>query len=249
VLRPVAKKSLATSVFEELRDHILGGEARPGDTLPSERVLADMLKVNRGAVREGLRRLEQAGLVAVKQGGATQVLDFKRTAGLELLGALVVRSGRVDTRVARSVLELRSALGPEVARACARAKAARGLGPVVEAMRAAKGDLPALARLAMQFWGEVVRGADGVAWQLAYNSLEASYGLVQEHLVHVLADELMATDDYAALAAAIARGDERAAGQRAAAIVARGEAAVRRVLDALDAEERTQQKRKERTKR
>lgn len=237
MLRPVAKKSLATSVYEQLRDHIVSGEVRPGDALPSERVLSETLKVNRGAVREGLKRLEQAGLVAVQQGGATQVLDFRSTAGLEILGALVVRNGRVDTRVARSILELRAALGPEVARACARRRAAGELPALVERMRKAAGDLALLSDLALDFWGEVVRGSDGLAWQLAYNSMRASYGLVQGHLTHVLAAELKAVKDYAALAKAIERGDEAAAARSASTIVARGSRELAKVLEAIDREE------------
>jgi DNA-binding FadR family transcriptional regulator len=234
MLRPVAKKSLAAEVFEQLREHIVSGGVKPGENLPSERVLSEMLQVNRGAVREGLKRLEQAGLVAVQHGGSTQVLDYRSSGGLELLGALVVRQGQVDTRVARSILELRAALGPEVARACARRKAAGDLGAIVEEMRAARGDLPALQSLAMRFWAEVVKGADGLAWQLAFSSLEKSYGLVQGHLTQLLASELSATNDYAALARAIERGSADAAGKHAAAIVAHGNAAVGKVLEALD---------------
>ncbi len=238
MLLPLSKKSLATAVFEQLREHIVGGAVKPGDSLPSERVLAEQLKVNRGAVREGLRRLEQAGLVAVHQGGATQVRDFHRTAGLELLGALVVRGGSIDTRVARSVLELRSALAPQLARAAARNGEAAELAAVVQGMRDAEGNLERLSQLAMDFWAAVVRGADGLAWQLAFNSLEASYGLVKEKLVHVLADELTATRDYAALSAAVERRDEAAAARSASAIVARGEEAIERVLAALDQADR-----------
>jgi GntR family transcriptional regulator, transcriptional repressor for pyruvate dehydrogenase complex len=243
MLKPVEKKSLGTAVYEQLREAIVGGGFEAGATLPSERVLSEMLNVNRGAVREGLKRLEQAGLVAIQHGGATQVLDFRNSGGLELLGALVVREGRVDTRAARSILELRSAIGVEVVRACARRRASGDLDRIVEAMRSSKGDLPALQRLAMDFWAEVVDGADGLAWRLAFNSMARAYGLVAEHLAHVLADELTATADYAALARAIARGDEDGAVKRAQAIVGRGTRAVGEVLQALDANERKEKRR------
>ena len=237
MFRPVEKKSLATAVYEQLREHIVSGEASPGSPLPSERVLSELLKVNRGAVREGLRRLEQAGLVAVSQGGATQVLDYKKSGGLEVLGALVVRDGKIDTRVARSILDLRSTLGQELARTCAKKRAAGRLDEIVEAMKAKKGDLPALQGLALQFWEEVVRGADGIAWQLAFNSMRASYGLIQEHLLHVLSEELQATREYAALARAVGRGEEEAAAKHAAAIVGLGAQAIEKVLGALDRKE------------
>ena len=55
-------------MYEQLRDHIVSGDVAPGASLPSERVLSERLGVNRAAIREGLKRLEQAGLVAIQQG-------------------------------------------------------------------------------------------------------------------------------------------------------------------------------------
>src|SRR5688572_17640353 len=119
MLKPVRKSSLSDSVFEQLRDHIVAGEVEPGEVLPAERVLAEKLGVNRQAVREGLKRLAQAGLVDIRQGGATRVRDFRQTGGLELLASMVVTTSGINTTVARSVLEMRASLGPAIARACA----------------------------------------------------------------------------------------------------------------------------------
>ena len=77
----VKKQSLSNAVFEQLRDRIVRGEMEVGTSF-AERVLAEKLGVNRSAVREGLKRLEQAGLVAIQQGGKTKVLNFKKTGGL-----------------------------------------------------------------------------------------------------------------------------------------------------------------------
>ena len=119
MLKPVPKRSLASEVFAQLRDHILDGELEVGAALPAERTLSEQLGVNRSAVREGLKRLEQAGLVLIQQGGATRVRDYKRSSGLEILGSVVVRGGMVDTKAARGILELRSELAPIVARLAA----------------------------------------------------------------------------------------------------------------------------------
>ena len=92
MFKPVEKKSLADAVFEQLREEIVTGRMEPGEALPAERMLSDMLGVNRGAVREALKRLEQARLVTIQQGGSTRVLDFKETAGTDLLAALLMRT-------------------------------------------------------------------------------------------------------------------------------------------------------------
>src|SRR3954462_9385936 len=79
----------SSAVHTRLREQIMSGELSPGDPIPSERTLSDELGVNRHAVREALKRLQQAGLVRIAQGGATRVLDWRTTAGLEVMLDLV----------------------------------------------------------------------------------------------------------------------------------------------------------------
>ena len=238
---PLERKSLGASVFEQIRDRILAGALAPGERLPAERVLADKLGVNRQAVREGLQRLEQIGLVRTRQGGATRVLDFRRTAGLEVLARLLVTKSGIDTNLVRSVLEMRRELGISVVRLCAERRSRdveAKLATVVDELEAAAGDVPRQQELALRFWQHVVDGSGNLAYRLAFNSLETAYGEVMSYLTHVMADEVSAVADYRKLARAIARGSARDAVAAARAIVARGEAAVTEVLTAID-EERT----------
>lgn len=239
MFKPVARRLVASEVFDQLKDRILSGEMEPGSALPAERVLATLLKVNRNAVREGLKRLEQAGLVAIQQGGATRVLDFRRTAGLELLGTMLRGpDGSIDTRVVRGIVELRTALAPIVGRfAAERAKETHvtELRAIVAKMRAAEGDTSLLAQLALDFWAQGVAAGDNLALELAFNSLAASYGSVLQHLRHVMTDELRAVDDYEALVSAIEAHDKDRAAALATAIVSRGEAAFRKIVSVVDA--------------
>lgn len=243
---PIARRLLASEVFDQLRGRILRGEMAPGATLPAERSLAALLGVNRNAVREGLKRLQQAGLVAIQQGGATRVLDFRRTAGLELLGAMVIGpSGEVDVRIVRGIVELRTALAPIVGGfAAERATQAqvRSLESVVARMKGANGDTALLAPAAMDFWSIVVAATDNLALELAFNSLAASYGSVLDLLHTTLGDELRAVGDYAALAGAIAEGDRDGAARRATRIVSRGEATFLAMADKLDGRRRSTKK-------
>ena len=85
-MAPTGGANLASGeVHRRLREQILSGELAPGDPIPSERALSEELGVNRHAVREALKRLQQAGLVRISQGGATRVLDWRDSAGLEVL--------------------------------------------------------------------------------------------------------------------------------------------------------------------
>ncbi|NEW49215.1 FadR family transcriptional regulator [Nocardia cyriacigeorgica] len=126
-LQPVVKRSVSADVFEQIADDVLSGELAPGTALPSERQLAEALGVSRPAVREALQRLSAAGLVAVRQGDATTVLDYRRGAGLEVLPRLLIRAGTLDPAVARSILEARLHNGPKVAELAA-TRVARGSG-------------------------------------------------------------------------------------------------------------------------
>jgi len=232
---------MAESVYEQLRDHILHGELEPGDELPAERLLSEQLKVNRSAVREGLKRLEQAGLVSIQQGESTKILDFKETAGLNVLATLILRpNGSINTTVVRSVLEMRTSVAVDVARCCANrspSSTISALEEILALMEAADGDLRELQRLVMRFWGQIVSGTGNIAYQLAYNSLDATYRAIEVQLTFALAEELSCFDEYNRLHSCISRGDAEGAAQTAARIVGLGQVALSAILDALDREQ------------
>lgn len=234
----IQKKSVATEVFDQLRGHIVAGTLPVGEALPAERVLAEQLGVSRAAVREGLKRLEQAGLVSIQQGGSTRVLDYRRTGGLELLGSLMIRpDGTPDAAVIRGVIELRAHLGPLVARQAASKRTPEGvreLRRICAAMQEAQGDVATLQLLALDFWAAVVECADNVALQLAFNSLARTYSGVMDQTRALVEAEVTATGDYVRAVDAIAAGAEEEAATVASLILARGTAAFEVVLSALD---------------
>jgi len=239
VLHPVRRKSLSDAVFDQLREQIVRGEMRAGTALPGERALCEALDVNRGALREALKRLAQARLVAVQHGGVSRVLDYRSSAGLELLpDLLLTEAGGFDPDVVRSVVEMRSALAPDIARLAATRggeSAAGTLDAVVERMEAAGDDLRALQTLAMEFWSALVDGTGNVAYRLAYNSLRQTYERCMDVLTGILADELGDRRSYRAIATAVRRRDARSAERLARALTRRGE---QRLLDVVAALER-----------
>src|SRR6478736_1322894 len=102
---PVQRRSVSDEVFAELRDSILTGRFKPGDSLPPERELAVSFAVNRHAVREALKRLQEAGFVQVVHGGATTVRDVRSTAGLDVLAHLARSGEGLDPLILRDGLE------------------------------------------------------------------------------------------------------------------------------------------------
>src|SRR5882724_11764865 len=101
-----ARTTVSAAVHDSVRTDILAGELKPGDAVESERALSERFSVNRQAVREAVKRLEQAGLVQVSHGGATRVLDWRSTGGLELLTDLPIAGDVIDTATLRAILEM-----------------------------------------------------------------------------------------------------------------------------------------------
>ncbi len=237
-LRPVARASLSDHVFEQLTTEIVEGRFEPGTALPSERALCEALQVNRGAVREAVKRLAQAGLVDSQHGSGHHVLDFRRSAGLDLLPRLLFRAdGDVDLQVVRSVMELRSAVGPDAAGRCAeRATAAQqaAVTALVDDMERVAGDTAVLQGLAIRFWDLVIDGSDNIAYRLAYNALSEVYDQVRPALIEVLGDEIRDVARCRQIAEAIQSRDATTAREVARALTDRGMQGMRDALALLE---------------
>ena len=242
-LQPVRRRSVPDEVFEQLAHEVMGGSLGPGEALPSERRLSELLGVSRPAVREALQRLSHAGLVEVRQGDTTTVRDFRRHAGLELLPRLLVLAGSLDIGVARSLLEARLLLGPQVAGLAARrVAAAPALGERVgadlrAAVRRLAGSPDPVAKQvdALTFWDVVVDAGDNIAFRLMFNSLRAAYEPALEALATVMAAEVQQVETYSALADAIAAGDPDAATRAAQDLLGPATEALLHTLGVLDA--------------
>lgn len=234
----VHKASLSESVYRQLADKILSGEISAGEALPAERELSEALQVNRGAVREAIKRLQQAGLVAVRQGGNSVVLDFQTEGGLELLPNLLVhKDGRLNATVVRSIMAMRSSLAPDIAAAAARKgghRLADELDALLARMRADARDLRALQQHALDYWKKLVERGGNIAFRLAFNSMTKTYTQVWDVLSAVLEAEFRDVDNLAAIAVAVRAGDAdgaRAAGHRHVEI---GRQALERALDVVE---------------
>lgn len=235
MLDPVTRRSLPDAVFERICGTIFDGRLAPGDRLPAERELAQQLGVNRNALREALKRLEQLRLIAIHPGGSTRVLDFRQSAGLDLLGALLFAgSATLRIEAARSLVELRSALGPDIAaRAALRAQPHdhEALARALDELRAIPiTDLVQRQRRSLELWRVIVIASDNLAYRLAFNTMERAWTTIQDVVAPALRDELADQAGYDRLVRAVERGDEASARRAAHRLVERGEASVLRVL-------------------
>ena len=237
MFQAIRKEPVSESVYRQLKQRIVARELPAGSELPAERLLAEKLGVNRGAVREAIKRLQQAGLIAVRQGGNHLVLDYETEGGLELLPSLLTDAkGNINPAVARSIMGMRSAFAPDIAAAAAErggAQLADALDEVLRKMRASAKDPAALQEHALEFWQLLVERCGNIAFRLAFNSMNKTYRKIRSLLTQVLEPEFRDFDNLQRLANAVRAGDAEAARACGRKHVEIGRVALERVLKAM----------------
>jgi DNA-binding FadR family transcriptional regulator len=235
-LQPVTRRTVPDEVYDQLLAELTAGELTPGDALPSERRLAEVLGVSRPAVREALQRLAHAGYVEVRQGDTTTVRDFRRLGGLDLLPRLLLARDGLDLAVARSILEARAYVGPRIAALAAERSGAALTDPLQEAVTALEDDDDPVGRqrAALTYWEVLVEGADSIAFRLMFNSMRAAYLPLIDALATVMSAEVDQVEAYRRLARAVLAGRAELAHDRAAQLLAAATDALTRTIDALE---------------
>lgn len=68
-LREIKKIIVHDAIIESVTEYIRAGNLTPGERIPSERALSEMLKVSRSSVRGALKALESEGILEIRHGG------------------------------------------------------------------------------------------------------------------------------------------------------------------------------------
>lgn len=145
-IRPIRRSRISQQIVVQLCQMIRQGHVRPGDRLPSERELSEQLQVSRASLREALRQLEHAGIVAAKQGGGTYIREVFDDGILSPLSLVLDAS----TDLVGDLWEVRSIFEPAVASRAA--------------IRAQPDDIAALERIVQEQHGFLNRDVPNEAW-------------------------------------------------------------------------------------
>jgi GntR family transcriptional regulator, transcriptional repressor for pyruvate dehydrogenase complex len=137
-LRPVSRRAFHAvhrtrapeEIIRQIRDLIATGQLTPGNRLPSERDLAQALKVGRSTVREALRSMESLGFVEERAGEGAYLMS---PAAPRLPDPLMARLFQTRS-IQRMLFEVRSALEPELAALCARRATSEQIARMREAL-------------------------------------------------------------------------------------------------------------------
>ena len=111
---PIQSTKVFELVAEQIERRILDGELRSGDRLPTERELAEQFHVSRTGVREAMKILAQKGLVDMRPGRGTIVIDGSHEAMQNSIG-LVMKLKLGEVGGSDKLVEVREILETEIA--------------------------------------------------------------------------------------------------------------------------------------
>ena len=201
------RSSLVDTAAEIMRRQIDAGRWKVGERIPTEPMLAEMLQVSRGTVREAVKILAFSGLLEVRQGAGTYlraVCDSDDTLR------------RLKQASLRDHFEVRCSLEVEAARLAARRRSEEDVALLRRLLeecwgkRASEGEA-AFVQRDFAFHQAVVAAAGNPALQELYRWFSAA---VNETIAATQRPELTEPDQAAhrAIIDAIASGDAEGAG-------------------------------------
>ncbi len=131
---PVQFTKVFERVAEQIEKRILEGELRKGDRLPTERELAEQFQVSRTAVREAMKSLAQKGLINMRPGRGTIVIDGAHEA-MENSISLMMKLKLGEVGGSDNLVEFRGILETEMAALAAARATEKEISAMREAIR------------------------------------------------------------------------------------------------------------------
>lgn len=107
MLEPIKNSKIYENIVEQIKKMVMQGRLKTGDRLPSERELAENLKVSRTSVREALRILESIGLIDCRSGEGNFIKDVNidSLANSVVLGIPFQKGTSLELFEARKIIE------------------------------------------------------------------------------------------------------------------------------------------------
>jgi GntR family transcriptional repressor for pyruvate dehydrogenase complex len=109
---PVQSERLYEQIFGQIEARIVAGDLKVGDQLPPERELAEQFQVSRTAVREAVKILREKGLIEIRPGKGTFVINETSVSMRQSLDRLM-KFGSTDGYA--NLVEVREVMESEIA--------------------------------------------------------------------------------------------------------------------------------------
>lgn len=175
-------QSVSDQVFQYLKDNIAQGRWRPGEKIPSENKLCELLEVSRISVRSAIGRLASLGLLESKQGNGTFVCQPGSFQPLGDMYAALGQSDRLSMLEFRKVIEVAAA---EFAALRATTKTVDAMHETIMRMQTAT-DPAEIAASDMEFHYLLAEATNNSAIVKSFEILRDSYIRVFEENVAVM---------------------------------------------------------------
>ncbi len=174
---PIQSSKVYERIAEQIEQLILNGELHSGDRLPTERELAEQFQASRTAVREAMKTLAQKGLVNMRPGRGTIVIDGTSKAMQHSLG-LMIRVGQAGNST--NLVEVREILEPEIAALAATRAGEEDITAMQESVRvmdASLDDADAYISADNNFHQALAKGTQNVLILAFVDSIVYLYGV------------------------------------------------------------------------
>lgn len=119
MFKAINAPSIRDLFIREVESMILSGKLAIGERLPTERELAEQMKISKTAINSGLQELSRRGFLDIRPRQGIFVADYAKYGTLETLNSIMTfHGGRLDEKNEKSILEIRLLLqGPAIERA------------------------------------------------------------------------------------------------------------------------------------
>jgi DNA-binding FadR family transcriptional regulator len=211
----------AAVVAEELSHRIIGGALAAGDVLPTEPTLCEEFGFSRTVIREGLKLLEQRGLLRVEQGRGTTV---QPRASWDLLDPDVLRIALeydYDLSLLDDLIAVRRVLEREMAAAAAGRLSdtdLEELARLIEQMESSYGDYDRFRESDNAFHATIMRASGNEIGRTIVGVIHRYGGVTPPLAEGASRTNLKRTAaEHRAILDALAAGDGALAGERVSA--------------------------------
>lgn len=180
-MKPIARTTLTADICRKLTEHLINGDWKEGDRLPSERDLCAQLGVGRASLREALKALEIMGMIEIRLGEGTFVC-----ARTEFLSRPLIWAITTGAAEARELVEARALMETELAALAALRATDKDLEEMarcVGRMEEACGDLEAFLSADLAFHVALAQAAHN---RILRNALELTRNLTRQWIAETL---------------------------------------------------------------
>jgi GntR family transcriptional regulator, transcriptional repressor for pyruvate dehydrogenase complex len=173
-MAPIVRTSVTELIIPRLTGYILDAGLRPGDKLPTERVLMEELGVGRSSLREAIRTLSALGVVRVASGEGMFVGDGRTILTQPISWRLLMGDDSSS-----EVVEARRLIEVELAGYCAQRASAEEVAEIerhLTTMRETRGDPERFTDADAEFHYAIARAARN---RVLFQVLETLHNVVR----------------------------------------------------------------------